>query len=105
MEFVNRMKQKLAEELDNGEPPDISESLDTDDIDTLKSEIIELKHHINSNYTVYVRRLEKRKTKIKELEDYLRKIMNENEELRRRVEENECKYFYLYVLLFYLNYY
>lgn len=90
MEFVNRMKQKLTEELDNGEPPDISESLDTDDIDTLKSEIIELKHHINSNYTVYVRRLEKRKTKIKELEDYLRKVMNENEELRRKVEENEC---------------
>jgi hypothetical protein len=45
------MKQKLAEELD-GDPPEIPEGNDSDDVESLKAEIAELKHHINSNYTV-----------------------------------------------------
>lgn len=90
MEFYNRMKQKLAEEFDN-DPPEFPEGNGSDDVESLKAEITELKHHINSNYQVYVRRLEKRKTRIRELEEHIQKIASENSILAKSAEETERK--------------
>ena len=73
---MNRIKQKITEEID-GDIFDIPEGNGSDDIESLKAEIAELKHHINSNYQVYVRRLEKRKIKIKELDEIVKRLAEE----------------------------
>ena len=60
-----------------------------DDVESLKQEIEELKHSCNSNYAVYIRRLERKKTKIKELESFVREITSENERLAAEAAEME----------------
>ena len=62
-------------------------------MESLKQEIEELKHHLNSNYTVYTRRLEKSKAKRKDLEACLREVTTENERLAREADQAEGIYF------------
>ena len=61
----------------------------SNDVESLKQEIEELKHHLNSNYTVYVRRIEKSKAKRKDLEACLQKVTTENERLAREADQAE----------------
>ena len=98
MEFVNRVKQRLAEF--EGDPEDYPENDTSEDIECLKSEIIELKTILNSNYDVYVRRLEKRKNKIHDLETKLESVSFENDELRQRVEETESNFNALHIYFY-----
>ena len=49
----------------------------------------ELKEHINKNYFVYVKRLEKRKDRIKELEEYAKLVIRDNEALTEKVKGYE----------------
>ena len=65
----------------------------SNDVESLKQEIEELKHHLNSNYTVYTRRLEKSKAKRKDLEACLREVTTENERLAREADQAEGIYF------------
>ena len=60
-------------------------------MESLKQEIEELKHHLNSNHNVYVRRLEKSKAKRKDLEANLREVTSENERLSREADQAESK--------------
>ena len=59
------------------------------DEESLRQEIEALKHHLHSNYAVYVRRLEKKKTRIKEMESLLREVTGENEKLSKEIAEIE----------------
>ncbi len=86
MDFVNRMKQKIVEEFESEVPPELPEG-NGSDVESLKAEITELRHHVNANYQVYVKRLEKRKTKIKELESLVQSLVQENERLSSTIEE------------------
>ena len=81
MDMFNKLKAKLAEELDSESERDdrggagaasSTASHDGQELDAraLQQEVLELKEHINKNYFVYVRRLEKRKERIRELEEY-----------------------------------
>ena len=63
-------------------------------MESLKQEIEELKHHLNSNYTVYTRRLEKSKAKRKDLEACLREVTTENERLAREADQAEGTYLF-----------
>ena len=47
---------------------------------------MELKEHINKNYFVYVKRLEKRKERIKELEEYAKLVIKDNEALAEKAK-------------------
>ena len=98
MEFVNRVKQRLADL--EGDPEDYPENETSEDIECLKSEIIELKTKLNSNYDVYVRRLEKRKNKIHDLETKLESVLFENDQLRQRVEETESNFNALHIYFY-----
>ena len=108
MDFYKKIKQKIEEELnqdedeedeEEAEEPPNSEFGDTDNASEyrssnaenkrLRKEISTLKEHINRNYDVYVKRLEKRKSKIKELEDNVKIILSENENLAVKVKESE----------------
>ena len=109
MEFYKKIKQKIEEELnqDEDEEDEEEEEPPTTDFEEgqqsneyrnshaenklLRKEISTLKEHINRNYDVYVKRLEKRKSKIKELEDNVRIILTENESLATKVKECEGK--------------
>ncbi len=58
----------------------------------LEKEVHDLKEHINKNYFVYVRRLEKRKERIKELEEYAKLLIKDNETLQEKQRElEECR--------------
>jgi len=89
MEFYQRVKQKLADELEVESPLEYPEGNGSNDVESLKQEIEELKHHLNSNYDVYVRRLEKSKAKRKDLEANLREVTAENERLSREADQGE----------------
>lgn len=89
MEFYHRVKQKLADELEGESPLEYPEGNGSNDVESLKQEIEELKHHLNSNYTVYTRRLEKNKAKRKDLEACLREVTTENERLAREADQAE----------------
>ncbi len=60
-----------------------------DRAEALEAEVMELKEHINKNYFVYVRRLEKRKERIKELEEYAKLLIKDNEALQEKQRELE----------------
>jgi len=89
MEFYQRVKQKLADELEAESPLEYPEGNGSNDVESLKQEIEELKHHLNTNYDVYVRRLEKSKAKRKDLEANLREVTAENERLSREADQGE----------------
>ena len=114
MEFYKKIKQKIEEELNQEEDDEEeeetevvpnSESAEGDggneyrntnaENKLLRKEISTLKEHINRNYDVYVKRLEKRKAKTKELEDNVKVILGENENLAAKLRETEgniCNY-------------
>ena len=114
MEFYKKIKQKIEEELNQEEDDEEeeetevvpnSESAEGDggneyrntnaENKLLRKEISTLKEHINRNYDVYVKRLEKRKAKTKELEDNVKIILGENENLAAKLRETEgniCNY-------------
>jgi hypothetical protein len=114
MDMFNKLKAKLADELDSE-----SENVYNPDprapagamggrphagdhrahAEALETEVLELKEHINKNYFVYVKRLEKRKERVKELEEYAKLLVRDNDELsgklrkfegERRVQEHDC---------------
>lgn len=95
MDMFNRLKQRIAEELeseaeegpmvDSGDPPEATE------VEALRQEVLNLKEHINKNYFVYVKRLEKRKDRIKELEEYARSLASENESAAQKLQKAEGK--------------
>ena len=109
MEFYKKIKQKIEEELsqedddeedleDEEEPPNGSfgEGENSNEYRNshtenkqLRKEIATLKDHINRNYDVYVKRLEKRKAKIKEHEDNIKIVLSENEKLSAKLKESE----------------
>ena len=107
MEFYKKIKQKIEDELiqDEDEDDDQEEEPPNGSIDDgentneyrnsraenkqLRKEIATLKEHINRNYDVYVKRLEKRKAKIKEHEDNIKIVLSENEKLSLKLKESE----------------
>ena len=109
MEFYKKLKQKIEDELiqDEDEDDDQEEEPPNGSIDDgentneyrnsraenkqLRKEIATLKEHINRNYDVYVKRLEKRKAKIKEHEDNIKIVLSENEKLSLKLKESEGK--------------
>ena len=109
MELYKKIKQKIEDELNQEEDEEDEEEEEPPNADMeegersneyrnshtenklLRKEISTLKEHINRNYDVYVKRLEKRKAKIKELEDNIKIILNENENLATKVKECEGK--------------
>ena len=104
MEMFNKLKAKLAEELDSetesnaeyagGErgAAGAAQESSADQVRALEAEVRELKEHINKNYFVYVKRLEKRKERIKELEEYAKLVLKDNETLNDKLKEfGECQ--------------
>ena len=110
MEVFQKLKAKLAEEMDSEserEAPSSSASAADkrggqgrreqqaakgatgEEQEALQREVMELKEHINKNYFVYVRRLEKRKERIKELEEYAKLLIKDNEVLQGKQKELE----------------
>lgn len=95
MDLYQKIKQKIADELETGDaPPEVDEDFEEDegeylDVDALKAEVRQLKQHLRSNYAVYVKRLDKRKTKIKELDEYAKLVLRDNESLNSRLQEAE----------------
>jgi len=89
MEFYNRVKQKLVDDLEGESPLEYPEGNGSNDVESLKQEIEELKNHLNTNYNVYVRRIEKSKAKRKDLEVCLREVTTENERLAREADQVE----------------
>ena len=104
MEFYKKIKQKIEEELNQDEDDDDEEETCEDpqsdygegsgesaaaEIKMLRKEVATLRQHINRNYDVYVKRLDKRKAKIKELEDNTKLILRENETLVVKLQETE----------------
>ena len=103
MEVFQKLKAKLAEgeadsesdrEQQQQQKPSGSvrrrEGGDNGDrAEALEAEVMELKEHINKNYFVYVRRLEKRKERIKELEEYAKLLIKDNEALQEKQRELE----------------
>ena len=96
MDMFNKLKAKLAEELDSesenhpeyagGERDGASSQA------ALEAEVRELKEHINKNYFIYVKRLEKRKERIKELEEYAKLVVKDNESLNEKLKDfEECQ--------------
>ena len=100
MDMFNKLKAKLAEELDSESERDERSSVGTAgpnvvgpdgtlDAHALQKEVLELKEHINKNYFVYVRRLEKRKERIRELEEYAKLLLKDNEALQGKAKERD----------------
>ena len=105
MDFYKKIKQKIEEELNQDDDDDEEETNEdpqsdygegsgesaTAEIKMLRKEVATLRQHINRNYDVYVKRLDKRKAKIKELEDNTKLILRENEALVSKLQETEGK--------------
>ena len=102
--MFNKLKAKLAEELDSetesnaeyggGDRTAVgaAQGSPADQVRALEAEVRELKEHINKNYFVYVKRLEKRKERIKELEEYAKLVVKDNEALNDKLKElEECQ--------------
>lgn len=106
MDFLKKMKQKLAEGFEDDEDdvrgvngigcPDADGESDgeaglTDEelIFALKKEVSELRTHINKNHGLYLKRLAKRKSRIHDLEDMVRNNLDENKSLQVKLQQNE----------------
>ena len=107
MEFYRTLRHKLAEELED-------ENCSGEDVDSLKAENDELKQRLSDNYAIYVRKLgmyflykiiiitgkltifvtllERRKLRIKELEERLKDALESNESLQQASQTAESKY-------------
>ncbi len=102
MEVLNKLRARLAEDSgsedggdryqDPGAAGRLGEDGNISRQEALEREVRELKEHINKNYFVYVRRLEKRKERIKELEEYAKVLISDNETLEKKAKElKECQ--------------
>jgi len=104
MDLYKKLKQKITEEFDTETDDDGASShvtggvdpIDEDDggggsqeVLELRREVRTLKAHIQNNYNVYVKRLEKRKTRIKDLEEYSKLVVKDNETLTGQLQEAE----------------
>ncbi|TRY63426.1 hypothetical protein TCAL_15188 [Tigriopus californicus] len=95
MDVYHKLKQKLADnfpdESDNESTRDRYGSAAPTSVDpaVLQREILELKEHINKNYFVYVKRLERRKERIKELEEYAQLLIKDNEMANEQIKDYE----------------
>ena len=102
--MFNKLKAKLAEELDSETESNAeyagydrgaagaAQGSPADQARALEAEVRDLKEHINKNYFIYVKRLEKRKERIKELEEYAKLVVRDNESLNEKLKEfEECQ--------------
>ena len=105
MDFYQKIKRKIAEEFEADEDEDVvgpDDRLDDDELAAaggsgsdsetvlkLRQEIRTLRSHINNNYNVYVKRLDKRKARIKELEEYTKLVVKDNETLTSKLQDAE----------------
>ena len=91
MDMINKLKSKFAEEFESETESEVGGNGSQDgnfatEEDRLRDEVHTLKEHINKNYFVYVKRLEKRKERIKELENLSKNLNRENEELKQELK-------------------
>eukprot|EP00095_Tigriopus_kingsejongensis_P010803 maker-scaffold1931_size24754-snap-gene-0.11 protein:Tk10803 transcript:maker-scaffold1931_size24754-snap-gene-0.11-mRNA-1 annotation:"golgin subfamily a member" len=98
MDVYHKLKQKLSDNFvdesdgEGGQVGGAAQSASESDPAVLNREIGQLKEHINKNYFVYVKRLEKRKERIKELEEYVKLLIADNETANERVKGwEECQ--------------
>jgi len=68
------------------------ESTSSQEVIQLRQEVRTLKAHIQNNYNVYVKRLDKRKARIKDLEEYAKLIVKDNETLTNQLQDSEGYY-------------
>ena len=80
MDFYRNLKEKLSEEL--GTENGFEDGIDTEDI---KAENEELKQRLSDNHAVYVRKLERRKVRIRELEERLKDALDNNKSLHLEI--------------------
>ena len=105
MDLYKKLKQKIADEFidetDDEAGAGVSTTFDdvTDDggsgsqeVLELRQEVRTLKAHIQNNYNVYVKRLDKRKARIKDLEEYAKLIVKDNETLTKQLQDSESKF-------------
>lgn len=109
MDMFNKLKAKLAEEMDsetetvggvtagngtqNGQAAAAAGIANGKSAEALTQEVQDLKEHINKNYYIYIRRLEKRKERIKELEEYAKLVLKDNETLTDQMKNYKGKKF------------
>lgn len=97
MDMLNKLKKKVLEDVEESESESSSSSKGlrsngeamSDDPVALQKEVTELKEHINKNYLIYVKRLEKRKERIKELEEYSKALLGDNERVNEKLKDYE----------------
>lgn len=100
MEMFQKLKARLAEEPDSESEREAAATAarataaasgagggERRTPEEMAKEVAELKDHINKNYFVYVKRLEKRKERIKELEEYAKLLIKDNEALQAKQKE------------------
>ena len=104
--YYKKLKQKIADEFidetDDEAGAGVSTTFDdvTDDgggggsqeVLELRQEVRTLKAHIQNNYNVYVKRLDKRKARIKDLEEYAKLIVKDNETLTKQLQDSDSKF-------------
>ena len=99
MDMLNKLKKKVLEDVEESESESTSSSSSkgprsngdamSDDPVALQKEVTELKEHINKNYLIYVKRLEKRKERIRELEEYSKALLGDNERVNEKLKDYE----------------
>ena len=98
MDMLNKLKKKVLEDVEESESESSSSSSKalrsngeamSDDPVALQKEVTELKEHINKNYLIYVKRLEKRKERIRELEEYSKALLGDNERVNEKLKDYE----------------
>ena len=87
MDFYRNLKEKLSEEL--GTENGFDDGIETEE--NLKAENEELKQRLSDNHSVYVRKLERRKVRIKELEERLKDALDSNKSLHLESKKIEGK--------------
>ncbi len=94
MDVFNRLKARLAEELESESESEVHQGQSVrqsgqESREELQRQVEQLKEHINKNYFVYVKRLEKRKERIKELDEYAKLLLKDNETLQKDAKDKE----------------
>ena len=104
MDLYKKLKQKIADEFidetDAEAGAGVGASAGYDDVGAddgsasqevieLRNEVRTLKAHIQNNYNVHVKRLDKRKARIKDLEEYAKLIVKDNETLTKQIQDSE----------------
>ena len=93
MDFLQKLKTKLGEEMSESEREDAmgpggspkkNGNRGAPSEQELEQQVAEMKEHINKNYYIYKRKMEKRRNRIKELEEYAKLLIKDNEALQEK---------------------